>query len=58
MTLFPIIAIGSELGQLTGFIPGVYDLTDMMLMYFAIILAVLFDTKQQQHKESKNAKMV
>jgi hypothetical protein len=36
------IAIGSELGQLAGFVPGVFDVVDLLCISVACTVAVLF----------------
>ena len=36
------IAIGSELGQLAGFVPGVFDPVDLLCISVACVVAVLF----------------
>lgn len=41
MSLAPIIALGSELGQLIGVIPGTFDLADIALYMVFIGLSIL-----------------
>ena len=41
MSLAPIIALGSELGQLIGVIPGIFDLADIALYMVFIGLSIL-----------------
>ncbi len=36
------IAIGSELGQLAGIVPGVFDIVDLLCISVACVVAVLF----------------
>ena len=38
--LFSTIAVGSEIGQLIGIVPGTYDTVDMELMLIFILLAI------------------
>ncbi|MFH1006374.1 MAG: hypothetical protein V1800_02570 [Candidatus Latescibacterota bacterium] len=39
--IFSITAIGSEIGQLVGIVPGTYDTNDIALMLIFIFLAIL-----------------
>ena len=36
------IAIGGEIGQLVGFVPGVFDIVDLLCISVACVVAVLF----------------
>ncbi|MDB4488911.1 hypothetical protein N9017_02220 [Akkermansiaceae bacterium] len=54
LVLFSTIAIGSEIAQLIGFIPGTYDSVDMFLMCVVITLAISIN-KKKLIKEGNNA---
>jgi hypothetical protein len=41
MVIVPVVALGSELGQLINFIPGTFDLTDLVIYIFFICLSIL-----------------
>jgi hypothetical protein len=43
ITLFALVAIGSELGQYFGLVRGTYDLMDLIVMVISIATAVFID---------------
>ncbi|EID73846.1 hypothetical protein [Imtechella halotolerans] len=43
--LIPILVIGSEIGQLFGFVIGTFDFADLLLYIFGMILPFIFFTK-------------
>jgi hypothetical protein len=57
VAIFSFIAVGAELGQLIGFIPGTYDPKDVILMVLSIVLAIVLN-KKQKPKEIENAKNI
>lgn len=50
ISIIPILAIGSELGQLFGFVIGTFDIADLLLYTFGMILPFIFFTKSINHK--------
>ena len=49
LALFSTIALGSEIAQLSGYIPGTYDNIDIILMCGFILFAILIN-KRKNHK--------
>lgn len=49
--VFIIIAIGSEIGQLVGVIPGTWDFFDMLLMIVSILLAISLNRKKVRNEK-------
>ena len=43
--IIPILVIGSEIGQLFGFVVGTFDLTDLLFYIFGMTLPLIFFTK-------------
>ncbi len=43
--IIPILAIGSEIGQLFGFVVGTFDLTDLLFYILGMTLPFIFFTK-------------
>ena len=54
--LFSMTAVGSEIGQLVGIVPGTYDTTDISLMLIFIPLAITIGNKNHAIKEVSDAK--
>ncbi len=57
ISIFAVIVIGCEIGQLAGVILGTYDNTDMVLMLMLIPLAILMGNNQvvKEVKDGKDA---
>lgn len=51
IALAPIVAIGSEIGQLFGIVPGTYDFTDILLYVAFIILSFVAAAKYKGLKK-------
>jgi hypothetical protein len=45
ISIIPILAIGSEIGQLFGLVPGTFDFADLLLYLFGMTLPFMFFTK-------------
>jgi len=50
--LAPFIGLSSELGQMIGFIPGTFDVLDLVMLLFASALPFIFVT----NRKTKNTK--
>lgn len=57
ISIFVVIGIGCEIGQLAGVLPGTYDNTDIVLMLMFIPLAILIGNNQviKEVKDGKDA---
>jgi len=45
ISIIPILAIGSELGQLFGLVIGTFDIADLLLYFFGMTLPFILFTK-------------
>jgi len=44
-SIFAALAVGSELGQLAGLVPGTFDIADLLLCIAAYVMAYKISTK-------------
>ncbi len=53
ISLIPILAIGSEIGQRIGFVPGGFDFNDLVACLAAVALAFLIQPTHTSHDIAK-----